>query len=242
MEGDILFNIRIAGIVVGIENRNALAKRLCADYICDDNPSFTVCVSDEEIAKEKYIAKASVSDAYAESVCLYRAICRKMPEYGAFLLHSAVVECDGRAYAFAAPSGTGKSTHARLWLEHFGDRARIINGDKPIFRRDGENFFAYGTPWCGKEGLNINARSPLAAICFLERGNENRIARIGKKEAIGLIFPQILMPDSEDDIARLFPLLGELIERVPCYRLSCSISDEAVKVAYNGMNINLKGQ
>ena len=70
MEGDILFNIRIAGIVAGIENRYALVRRLCADYICDDSPDFTVAVSDDEIEKEKRAVESSVSDAYDESVCL----------------------------------------------------------------------------------------------------------------------------------------------------------------------------
>ena len=237
-----MFVIGIAGKTVGIDNRYALVRRLCADYICDESPDFTVCASDSEIENEKRAAVSSVSDAYAESVCIYRNICRRMTEYGAFLFHSAVVECDGRAYAFAAPSGTGKSTHAMLWLKHFGDRARIINGDKPIFRRDGEKFFAYGTPWCGKEGLNVNTRSPLAAICFLERGRENRIVELGRSEAVSLIFPQILMPDSEEDVARLFPLLSDLVSRVGCYRLTCNISDEAADVAYKGMNEILRGQ
>lgn len=233
-----MFVIGIAGKTVGIDNRYALVRRLCDDYICDKSPDFTVRASDSEIGNEKRAAVSSVSDAYAESVCIYRNICRRMPEYGAFLFHSAVVECDGRAYAFAAPSGTGKSTHAMLWLKHFGDRARMINGDKPIFRRDGEDFFAYGTPWCGKEGLNEKTRSPLSAICFLERGKENRIVRLGRSEAVSLIFPQILMPESEEDVARLFPLLGDLVSCVGCYRLTCNISDEAVDVAYKGMNDN----
>ncbi len=237
-----MFNVKIAGIIIGIDNRFELTHRICRNYICEGIPEFSVSVNDDEIEAEKGSVLSRVSDAYAESVCIYRAICRRMPEYGAFLFHSAVVECDGRAYAFAAPSGTGKSTHAALWLKYFGERARIINGDKPILRRDGEFFFAYGTPWCGKEGLNENDRSPLAAICFLERGKENRIVKLDSSESVGLLFPQILMPESETDVAMLFPLLSDLLGSVGCYRLTCDISEEAVMVAYNGMNNNMRGQ
>ena len=70
----------------------------------------------------------------------------KMPLYGAFLMHAAVVEVDGIAYVFTAPSGTGKSTHVQLWLDHFGPRARVLNGDKPLFRFEGNTLYACGTP------------------------------------------------------------------------------------------------
>ena len=98
-----------------------------------------------------------------------------MPDFDAFLLHAAVIEVDGLAYAFAAPSGTGKTTHIALWKKFFGDRANIINGDKPIIRFENGTPYIYGTPWCGKEGYNINTKAPLAALCFIERSPENTI-------------------------------------------------------------------
>ena len=143
------------------------------------------------------------------------------------------MECDGFAYAFSAASGTGKSTHTSLWLEHFGDRARIINGDKPIFRFVDGKLRAYGTPWCGKEGFNVNADAPLSAICFIERGSKNEISRIDASEAVMRMFTQILMPPEESAIDVLFPLLEKMLTSLPCFVLKCTISDEAVTVAYN---------
>ena len=112
-----MFTISLAGVPVGIDNRYPYVRWLCRNYIAEDQtPAFTVRAADQELAAE--LAEAGeMSPAYAESLCLYRSICMKMPLYGAFLMHAAVVEVDGIAYVFTAPSGTGKSTHVQLWLD-----------------------------------------------------------------------------------------------------------------------------
>lgn len=230
-----MFCIKIAGLTVGIDNRYRHVENLCRDYICHGEPSFCVRVTDDEIKTEMATANSEVTPDYAESICIYRAICQTLPEYGAFLLHASVVECDGVSYAFAAASGTGKSTHTALWMRHFGERARIINGDKPILRFDGDRVLVCGTPWCGKEGHNVNAESPLRALCFLERGEKNEITSIDSGEAVMRIFSQILLPTDVAAVDRLFALLDRMLRQIPCYLLRCTVSDEAVRVAYNGM-------
>ncbi len=57
------------------------------------------------------------------------------------MLHASLISFDGKGYAFSAPSGYGKSTHARLWRGYFGSRVLILNGDKPIIKYDGKDFF-----------------------------------------------------------------------------------------------------
>ena len=77
---------------------------------------------------------------------------------------------DGEAYIFTAVSGTGKSTHAMLWREVFGERVRMINDDKPLIRITPEGkAVVYGTPWDGKHHLSKNSAFPLKAICWLTR-------------------------------------------------------------------------
>ena len=111
----------------------------------------------------------------------------------------------------------------------------IINLSNITVTFDGERVLACGTPWCGKEGLNINADSPLCAICFIERGEKNEISRINAAQAVMRIFPQILMPQTEGAVDLLFPLLDRMLRDLPCYLLRCNISDEAVTVAYEMM-------
>lgn len=231
-----MFVIKIADIKIGIHSEYESLKRFCQDYLCDsDEYDFSVSVDKNEKSQEKENATEPHSDAYIESICIYRKICKRLPEYGAFMLHASVVQCDGDAFAFCAPSGTGKSTHTSLWLKHFGERAGIINGDKPVIRFVGGVPYVYGTPWCGKEGHNINTCAPLKAICFLERGENNRAFPIDAAEAVTKIFSQILLPSDEQAVDMLFPLLDKTLASVPAYRLFCNISNEAVTVAYNTM-------
>lgn len=230
--------IRIADLNICINNKYDYLERLCRDYTVEktEAPDMTVSVTDEQIAHEVSIAETQVSAGYAEGVCVYREICKRLPvEFGAYLFHSAVIEYKGDGFAFAAKSGTGKSTHISLWRKRFGSEVHVVNGDKPIMRFVGDKLYAYGTPWCGKEGWQNNTSVPLKALCFVERSENNRIRRIGADEAVMLMFHQILTPSDLETVDALFPLLDRTLREVPCYVLGCNISEEAAEVAYNGM-------
>ena len=235
-----MFYIKMADIVIQIQNRYDYVKRLCKDYIVSDCDTYdlVVSVSEEEIDEEKKATQIEVSNGYAEGICIYRTVCKQLPiKFQSYLMHCAVIEYEGQGYAFAAKSGTGKSTHISLWQKRFGEGVRIVNGDKPIlhFRENGK-LYAYGTPWCGKEGLNTNTSVPLKAICFLERSESNYIKKIKADEAIMRIFHQLLTPEDIQTVDSLFPLLDRTLREIPCYVLGCNISEEAAEVAYFGMN------
>ena len=131
-----MFCVQIAEVLVALENRYAFSERLCADYIANVSPdecSFTISTTPEEIAAENSDG-GTFSPAYCESLALYRKICTRMLDYDAFLLHAAVVSYEGRGFAFAAKSGTGKSTHVAQWMRALGGDVTVVNGDKPILR------------------------------------------------------------------------------------------------------------
>ena len=234
-----MFNIRIADIGVTINNKYDYVQKLCKDYIVDNSitSDMSVEVSDELIDEELAAASGDISRAYAESICIYRDICQRLPvEFNAYLFHSAVIEFEGNGYAFSAKSGTGKSTHIALWRKHFGPGVHIINGDKPILRFIDGELYAFGTPWCGKEGWQSNSSVKLKALCFLERDLENSIRQISASDAIVKIFHQILMPEDIVTVDALIPLLDRTLRTVPCYVLSCNISPEAAQIAYDEMS------
>ena len=225
--------IELAEIVMQIDNRYDYTERLCRDYLTDKQPELFLSVTEEEIAAEDDGRRFPMG--YLESVALYRKISEAILDRDGFLLHAAVLEVDGQAYAFSANSGTGKTTHIKLWGELFGDRCRVINGDKPLLRvRDGE-VRIYGTPWSGKEGWNTNTSAPLKALCFLERSAENRIVRLSDGQALPLLFGQLAMPVEESAAMRLLDSLDRLLCTVPCYRLGCNMEPEAAQVAYDAM-------
>lgn len=235
---------RIADLNIDIKNKEMYTTALCKDYYSENQEvaaDITAVANPEEFENDrKYVPDAS--NAYLESLSIYRSISNQMLDYKGFLFHASVIERNGVAFAFSAASGTGKTTHSRLWLECFPD-ARIINGDKPLVRIKDEKVYIYGTPWCGKERYNINAKAPLAAICFIERAEKNSIKEISKTEAVRRIFPQILVPTDANQVNKLFDLVGEVIDKTPVYLLSCNMDLEAARVAYEGMtnNINAGG-
>ncbi len=233
-----MFTIKIADITVQIDNRYALVHRLCERYLVESSEAadLTVSVSEEEIERQLQAADICTTKGYAESVCVYRHICEQIPSlFHAFLFHSAVIEYEGRGYVFAARSGTGKSTHIALWQKHFGENVHVVNGDKPIMRFEGDTLYAYGTPWCGKEGLEINTRVPVTAICFLEQGAINTIRNISPADAVMRAFEQVLAPTDIASVDAMFPLLDQMLMNIPCYLLTCNMEEEAAAVAYQGM-------
>ncbi|MCR5737626.1 MAG: hypothetical protein K6G64_08260 [Eubacterium sp.] len=149
------------------------------------------------------------------------------------MLHSSAVMVDDYVYLFSADSGTGKSTHTSLWKEHFGNRAVIVNDDKPVLRFTDDAWYVYGTPWSGKTDLNENVRGKLGAIVFLERSKENHIREIDVAEAIPLYMKQTIhQSGGVEQMDRILDNLEKILTSTPLYRMGCDMSDEAVVTAY----------
>lgn len=230
-----MFRIKIAGLCVEIDNKYKRVMLLCKDYLTDDEPDFRVSATEEEIKAEQEQSEIKYKKGYCESICIYREIAKRLPDYHAFLLHAAVIQVDDVCYAFAARSGTGKSTHTGLWLQHFGDRAQFVNGDKPILRWIDGTLYACGTPWNGKERFGNNVMCPLQALCFLDRGETNSIAHASAEDALHRVSKQVLMPQEPARLVAFLDDLERMLCEIPTYILKCNISDEAVTVAYEAM-------
>ena len=231
-----MVNIEIAGIAVSLENKYPYIEKITSRFLTDKEPLFSVSAGEEDVERER--KKLSVTAGYAESVVLYSEIAERLHLYDALVMHAAAIDVDGSAYLIAAKSGVGKTTHARLWLEAFGDRAKIINGDKPIIRKIDGELYAAGTPWCGKERLGGVGMSKIRGIAVLVRGAENRAEALGEKEAAAELIRQIYMPKSPVAIASSLSLLGELIGAVRTVRLCANMDISAARVSYNAMSAN----
>lgn len=229
-----MFVMSLAGVRVGVDNRYPFVERQCRAYLTEgENADFTVRVTEEEIREEA--ANGNFSDGYCESICVYRRICEEIAAYNVFLMHGSVIEVDGYAYAFLARSGVGKSTHTRLWIKNI-PHARVLNGDKPLFRveEDG-SIIAFGTPWNGKENWGENISAPLAAVCFLERGEENSIRAALPEEILPRLMHQYYLRGERGSVERRLVMLDALVKAVPYYVLACNISDEAALLSYGAM-------
>ena len=156
--------------------------------------------------------------------------------YNTFLFHGSAIAVDDKAYLFTAKSGTGKSTHTRLWREYFGERALMVNDDKPLLKVTEDGVRVYGTPWDGKHRLSNNVSVPLKAICILTRDEVNHIEEISLEEAYQMLLQQTYRPSDKGAVIQTLKLLDLLKEHVKFYRLGCNMESDAAKVAYFGMN------
>lgn len=229
--------INLAGLIIEVKLRWKYTYDQCREYLYegDEKPVFTVFATNEQLDAEN---KKTPEYSYEilESTCVYRNICEKILEYNGILIHSAAISVDNEAYLFTANSGTGKTTHINLWLEKFGERAFIINGDKPILRKTDKGIFVYGTPWCGKEGFNKNINVKLKGICIIERACENKIEVCEKKESLTFLLSQTSRPKNIKSTDLMLNNLEEIIENIPVYKLGCNMEKEACEVAYNMMS------
>lgn len=161
---------------------------------------------------------------------------RQLLHFDGLVLHASAVVMDGYAYLFSAKSGTGKSTHTKLWLECFGERAFILNDDKPALRLENGVWYAYGTPWSGKHDLSVNARVPVAGICMIHRSEKNKIQLFSGPKAIFDLLEQTLRPADPELRAKLMELLDKLMTMVPIWQMGCNMDPEAALVSYEAMS------
>ena len=225
--------LKMAGLVMDIRHENPLLNSQIADYLTDEAVDFIVALDEGAIAREiekEVKGNFDFTPEYSEYLAIYRYIATKMLEYDGFLMHGSAIAKDGRAYLFCAPSGTGKSTHTRLWREVFPD-CIMVNDDKPIIRKMDGEFFACGTPWSGKHDLDTNIALPLKGIVILARGEENKIERVKPERVLGLLFNQIYRQNDQSAYLTTIDLVSDMLETCPVYKLYCNMEREAAEVA-----------
>ena len=229
---------KVADVVFDAVLNYGYTEKECENYLYtgSEQPEFTAVITLEDIAKEKEQAP-TFPDFYLESLALFRKLCYyTLENKQGIIFHSSAIMVDGEAYLFTAPSGTGKSTHTRLWRELLGDKAVMINDDKPIIRYVDGDFYVYGTPWNGKHRLDTNGRAKIKAICGIYQAKENQIRRADPSEMLMIVLNQTIRPSEEAKFDKLLDLIDKLFKQVSLYRLGCNISLDAAKLAYETMS------
>ena len=153
--------------------------------------------------------------------------------HGDMITHASVVGCDGRAYMFMGRSGTGKSTHSRMWMEAFG--CTLINDDCPMIHKDcNGDYLACGTPWSGKTPCWRDMALPLAGIARLRQAPANSFHRLSDVEAFVAFIPgmSVMTADSALYSAASSAAL-DIIARIPVGMLDCLPDRDAARVCRN---------
>lgn len=228
-----MFSIKLADHIFRIDNQHAYVQELCEKFSIHEASEVLISVTDDEIQREQTGKYAS---SYLESLAIYRKIAEHLIDHATLLFHGSAIAVDNEAYLFLAPSGTGKSTHTRLWRELFDQRAVMINDDKPLLKITDSGVVVYGTPWNGKHHLSTNTSAPLKAICFLEQSETNHIEPIAPMAAWPLLIQQSYRPSDPAALKKALALVERIGNSIKLYRLKCNMEPEAAQVAYNGMN------
>ena len=204
----------------------------CKDYVtdCDGTPDII-------IRAERYDPTKLPDLCYDDVAYLFSGadFYRQLFRFNGMMFHASAIELDGVAYLFSGPSGMGKSTHTGLWKQLFPS-AKIFNDDKPALRYIDGVWYAYGTPWCGKDGININMKLPVGGICFLRQGKENKIRRLPEIEAAAAIITQTVRRFSTPEkLGVMTDLVDSLVREIPVFELINKPEPEAAIMSHRAM-------
>lgn len=154
--------------------------------------------------------------------------------YDGIAIHSSTIVADGRGVLFLGESGTGKSTHTRLWRENI-DGCALLNDDSPIVRITKDGIRVYGSPWSGKTPCYKDHSYPIAGFCRLSQAPHNKIRRLPTIAAIGALLPSSPPAFAHDDKLQdaICATLGFILRHVPTFHLECLPNAEAAQLSFN---------
>ncbi len=240
------FRIKIAGQVAAVTSLFESTRDYCGKYLTEGEPHCRIAVAREDLAFEQEALRQEAieegirvrvfTDPFLERSAIQRKLAEFLFDRNILMTHGSTVAVDGKAYLFTAKCGTGKSTHTRLWRQAFGDRAVMVNDDKPFLKITQEGVFACGSPWSGKHGLDTNVILPLQGICILTRGKENRIRRILPSEALPMLLHQSYCPLNPEKHTRFAELVQQLAEKTPLWQMQCNMDPSAAEVSHSAMS------
>lgn len=169
-----------------------------------------------------------VDQAQVSSVMRMLPVRAVFLHFGALFLHASQILIKGRGILFSAPSGTGKTTQARLWRDLRG--AEIVCNDRTIVRKRGGVWHTYGYPLDGSEPVGSGEVNRLGCIVMLRQGRTNEITRLRPRQAAAMLMEQVVL-DTWDFTAKnvALTLILELLEHIPVYLLVCTKDERAVE-------------
>ena len=240
------FTIEIAGYSFHIHSMFESTREYCKRYFTEKAPQLQIAVQPEELAFEQGMLDLEAveeglrlrkfTEPFLERTAIQRSIAEYLFDWNVLMLHGSTVAVDGKGYLFTAKCGTGKSTHTRLWCQVFGERAVMVNDDKPFVKIESDGVWVCGSPWSGKHGLDTNITVPLAGICILERGKENTILPCDPDTALPMLLHQSYCPLEEDKHTAFSSLVGRIAKRVPLWKMECNKEPSAALVSYAAMS------
>lgn len=174
-----------------------------------------------------YVKGAELYMNYSHNLCDLIGIENLLTKQKALLLHASLIRWKGKAILFSAPTGTGKSTQADLWVKYEG--AEILNGDRAGLRRLNNQWEAYGLPIAGSSMVYRNEAAPVKGIIVLRQALQNKMHLLHPAEAFGYLYSEVTVHQwNRLFVERVTDLLTSLLKEIPVYLLECRPDEAAV--------------
>ena len=230
------FGIKLANLHIEISCFYETSKNYCEKYLDFDNKKsdFKVEISKNdlnhilELMNKGNHTVEEKQDRNLEINSIHGKIAQKLPDFDKFVVHGTAISYKDKAYLFIAPSGTGKTTHAKLWQKNL-EGVEIINGDKPIVSIENGETHIYGSPWSGTERYNTNTKVKLDSIIVLKQNKEDRIIEIDSSELFDELLDKVFY---SEDRTKTLDLINKAFKNIKSYKLECTMNDSAFEVAY----------
>lgn len=245
----------LAGIRVRIIplHGERLAARLAgyeAAGIPEEEPEIVLQLTPEEVEAKKQetiqlltrhgMEIPDTDDSFYEYMGLFDQLLHALIRHRVIHIHGSAICVNGQGYLFIAPSGTGKSTHARLWRERYGGEVVMINDDKPLIRFTDDEIFLCGNPWNGKHGLGSPIEAPLRGVVRIRRGEQNAIRRLDIGRSLKELFIQTYQFKDREKMQIVLELLGKIVTKVPCFELHCNMDPAAAETAREALENSIE--
>lgn len=154
------------------------------------------------------------------------------------LMHSSVVENNGKGYMFLGESGRGKSTHSDLWVKYING-STLINDDNPVVRIDTDGTaIVYGSPWSGKRPIYKNVSYPIGGLTAIEQSSHNKMRHENIPTAFGILVSSCSTMKFDKRVhINICTTIAKLLENQAVYTLMCRPDEEAAKVSSNTLGV-----
>ena len=232
--------ISLAGIPVELDMNFPDYMPYYEPYITTEKALGSVSLTRSAIDAAGRDYKKCQDPIYVEHVELSMLLSDFLLDYDRVFFHGTAFIWRDKAWIVSAPPETGKTTHFMLWKKLWGREVQILNGDKPVLECRDDGITVHPSPWNGKENMGTRLTAPLGGIVILERGEENRIERLGK-DAILPVYAQFLhSAKNRDAVGKVFALEDKILRAVPVWRLYTRGDEASARLCHDTIEEVLK--
>lgn len=198
---------------------------------CEKEPYAVTYITENGIIQLQYLEEMGRYFSDVEGIFRHIGFETFLLLYQRMMLHASFVRYQQHAILFSAPSGTGKSTQAKLW--ETVKAAEIINGDRAALGKTEHGWMAWGIPYAGSSRIYKNESVPIGAIVILKQAKENRIKKISGSMVFGHLYPEFSIHHWDARfVERAMTFLMEMMQEIPVFLLECLPDESAVHLLY----------